>query len=95
MRGPFGLDDAMTLPTFDLIAAAAAEIATETIRTPVLSLRSDRWRGILPDAASITVKLELFQQAGSFTARGALLVPASYTHPPLPPSQPATLSRVR
>lgn len=73
MRGPFGLDDAMTLPTFDLIAAAAAEIATETIRTPVLSLSSDRWRGILPDAASITVKLELFQQAGSFKARGVLL----------------------
>ena len=63
----------VSLPTFDQIAAAAADIAAETIRTPVLSLISNRWRGILPDAASITVKLELFQQAGSFKARGVLL----------------------
>ena len=63
----------MTGPTADQIAEAAAQIAAETIRTPVLSLTSDRWRGILPDAASVTVKLELFQQAGSFKARGVLL----------------------
>ncbi len=63
----------MILPTQDDIARAAKAIAAQTIRTPVLSLTSDRWRGILPDAASVTVKLELFQQAGSFKARGALL----------------------
>lgn len=63
----------MTLPTDDDIARAARAIAAQTIRTPVLSLSSDRWRDILPDAASVTVKLELFQQAGSFKARGALL----------------------
>lgn len=63
----------MTGPTPDQIAGAAAQIAADTIRTPVLSLTSDRWRGLLPDAASVTVKLELFQQAGSFKARGVLL----------------------
>ncbi|MBU2360339.1 MAG: pyridoxal-phosphate dependent enzyme [Alphaproteobacteria bacterium] len=63
----------MILPTQDDIARAAKAIAAQTIRTPILSLTSDRWRGILPDAASVTVKLELFQQAGSFKARGALL----------------------
>lgn len=63
----------MTLPTPDQIASAAQAIARDTIRTPVLALTSDRWQGILPDAASITVKLELFQQAGSFKGRGALL----------------------
>ncbi|SEM81996.1 threonine dehydratase [Loktanella fryxellensis] len=66
----------MTLPTLpgpDQIATAAASIAGRTLRTPALALTSDRWRGILPDAASVTVKLELFQQAGSFKARGVLL----------------------
>lgn len=63
----------MNMPTADDIATAAATLADCTIRTPVLPLTSDRWRGILPDAASVTVKLELFQQAGSFKARGARL----------------------
>ncbi len=63
----------MTLPDATQIAAAARDIAKETIRTPVLALTSDRWQGILPDAESVTVKLELFQQAGSFKARGVLL----------------------
>ena len=63
----------MTLPTPDEIRIAAESLAADTIRTPVLSLTSDRWHGILPEAASITVKLELFQQAGSFKARGVLL----------------------
>ncbi|MFZ3581258.1 threonine ammonia-lyase [Loktanella sp. DJP18] len=63
----------MILPTPDQIADDARDLAVDTIRTPVLSLTSDRWRGILPDAASVTVKLELFQQAGSFKARGVLL----------------------
>ncbi len=69
----------MTLPTSDQIAQAATQIAAATIRTPVLALTSDRWRGILPDAASVTVKLELFQQAGSFKARGVLLGIAALT----------------
>ena len=63
----------MTLPTPDQIEDAAQSIARDTIRTPVLALTSDRWAGVLPEAASVTVKLELFQQAGSFKARGVLL----------------------
>ncbi len=58
---------------FDLdeIAAAADKLRGVVIETPVLPLASDRWQG-LPDA-DVTVKLELFQQAGSFKARGAYL----------------------
>lgn len=60
-------------PTLDKIIAAKAEVQAELIETPVLPLASARWDGILPDCAGVTVKLELFQQAGSFKARGALL----------------------
>lgn len=60
-------------PTLDEIAAATAEVQGDLIETPILPLRSARLNGILPDRASVTVKLELFQQAGSFKARGALL----------------------
>ena len=63
----------MHLPTLHEIETAGQDLARDTIRTPVLALTSDRWRGILPEAASVTVKLELFQQAGSFKARGVLL----------------------
>ncbi|MBS1303545.1 threonine/serine dehydratase [Loktanella sp. SALINAS62] len=63
----------MTGPTQTQIAQAAADTRDLLIRTPVLPLTATRWDGILPDAASITVKLELFQQAGSFKARGVLL----------------------
>ncbi len=58
---------------FDLnqINAAAERLSGVAIKTPVLPLSSDRWPG-LPDA-EVTVKLELFQQAGSFKARGAYL----------------------
>ena len=45
----------------------------DLIETPVLPLKSARWDGLLPQGATVTVKLELFQQAGSFKARGALL----------------------
>ena len=60
-------------PTLDEIIAAKAEVQADMIETPVLPLSSARWDGILPDCAGVTVKLELFQQAGSFKARGALL----------------------
>ena len=55
------------------IGAARQAIAGQVIATPVLPLTSARWDGILPDCASVTLKLELFQQAGSFKARGAYL----------------------
>lgn len=60
-------------PTLSQITAAQTAIATDVIATPLLPLSSARWDGILPPCASVTVKLELFQQAGSFKARGALL----------------------
>lgn len=60
-------------PTLDEIIAAKAEVQAELIETPVLPLASARWDDVLPDCAGVTVKLELFQQAGSFKARGALL----------------------
>ena len=60
-------------PTIDEVIAAKAEVQLDLIETPVLPLTSARWDGILPDCAGATVKLELFQQAGSFKARGVLL----------------------
>jgi len=60
-------------PTLDKIIAAKAVVQAALIETPVLPLTSARWDGILPDCAGASVKLELFQQAGSFKARGVLL----------------------
>ena len=39
----------------------------------MLPLTTARWASVLPNARSVTLKLELFQQTGSFKARGALL----------------------
>lgn len=63
----------MTGPDLNEIGAARQAIAGQVIATPVLPLTSARWDGILPNCASVTLKLELFQQAGSFKARGAYL----------------------
>ena len=60
-------------PSLDAIIAAKGLVQLEMIETPVLPLKSARWDDVLPDCASVTVKLELFQQTGSFKARGALL----------------------
>jgi len=63
----------MVGPTLNEIIAAKAEVHADLIETPVLPLTSARWDSVLPDCAGVTVKLELFQQVGSFKARGALL----------------------
>ncbi|MEO1639944.1 MAG: pyridoxal-phosphate dependent enzyme [Pseudomonadota bacterium] len=63
----------MTAPTAQMIADARAALDGITIKTPVLPLTSARWNGILPGVASAMLKLELFQQAGSFKARGGYL----------------------
>ncbi|KJZ20380.1 threonine ammonia-lyase [Loktanella sp. S4079] len=63
----------MSVPNLSAINAAAEQLHGAAIETPVLPLTSQRWDGILPDCASATVKLELFQQSGSFKARGAYL----------------------
>ena len=59
--------------SLEQIHNAQADICDTLIKTPTLALNSDRWRTVLPDIASGAVKLELFQQAGSFKARGAYL----------------------
>ncbi|MFN3661715.1 threonine/serine dehydratase [Yoonia sp.] len=63
----------MTGPDLAAIRAAADILRDAVIATPVLPLTSARWNGVLPDCARMTLKLELFQQAGSFKARGAYL----------------------
>ncbi|WP_106744559.1 threonine ammonia-lyase [Yoonia maritima] len=63
----------MTGPTLPEIHTAADLLSGALIHTPILPLTSGRWNGVLPDCASVTVKLELFQQAGSFKARGVYL----------------------
>ena len=63
----------MTGPSLSQIDAAAEAIRGEVIETPVLPLVSAKWDGILPEMASAMLKLEMFQQSGSFKARGALI----------------------
>ncbi len=60
-------------PGPDAIAEARRAIAGTLVRTPNLELASARIAPHLPDGASAVMKLELFQQAGSFKARGAYL----------------------
>jgi threonine dehydratase len=60
-------------PDLATINAAAETLRQVVIETPVVPLTSARWDGVLPDCAGVTLKLELFQQAGSFKARGAYL----------------------
>lgn len=63
----------MTDITLKSIKAAQQQIAGRTIRTPVLDLRQTGLEDLLPTGATATMKLELFQKAGSFKARGNLL----------------------
>ncbi|MDX8352284.1 threonine/serine dehydratase [Cognatiyoonia sp. IB215182] len=63
----------MVGPDLDEVAEAAELLVDAIIETPILPLKSARWDTVLPDCASVTLKLELFQQTGSFKARGALL----------------------
>lgn len=70
---------AVTGPGLSEIETAAKLLEGVTVKTPVLPLSSTRWEDALPDCASVTVKLELFQQAGSFKARGAYLGIAGLT----------------
>lgn len=61
------------VPTRQDILLATQTLAGKIINTPTIPLTSERWDGILPTNQNITLKLELFQQSGSFKARGALL----------------------
>ncbi len=62
-----------TDPPLDTIEAAARALSHRIIVTPVVDLMNDRIAQWLPDRSSVVMKLELFQQVGSFKARGALL----------------------
>lgn len=60
-------------PAVAEIEAAAQALAGRIVATPVVELASDRIRAYLPQDARVAVKLELFQHAGSFKPRAALL----------------------
>ena len=61
-------------PTIAEIEAASEQLKGRIVATPTLTLNSDRLTPHLPgDGAQVHMKMELFQQAGSFKARGALL----------------------
>ncbi len=63
----------MNAITQDEICAARNVLRGVLVETPTLSLTADRWQTYLPDIAGGAIKLELFQQVGSFKARGAYL----------------------
>lgn len=60
-------------PTLQEIETALTQVKGRVIETPVVALASDKLTDYLPSGARVTAKLELFQQAGSFKARGALI----------------------
>lgn len=66
-------DAASEGPSLAGIRHAADTLRGRVVRTPTVALAQDRMERHLPRDARITVKLELFQHAGSFKARGALL----------------------
>lgn len=63
----------MTDITLEKIKAAQQQIAGRIIRTPTVDLRQTGLEDLLPKGSTVTMKLELFQKAGSFKARGNLL----------------------
>lgn len=67
------LDDEPNGPRLDTIERAARALSHRIVETPVVELINDRIARRLPDGSSVAMKLELFQQVGSFKARGALL----------------------
>ena len=60
-------------PTEAEIAAAREQLGSRIVTTPTLELNSSRFDGWLPEDATVFMKMELFQQAGSFKSRGATL----------------------
>jgi threonine dehydratase len=54
------------------VTATARRLAPFIWQTPVWEWRDDRLAELLPRGTTICLKLELFQQAGSFKVRGAL-----------------------
>jgi threonine dehydratase len=61
------------------IEAAAAELAPHVRETPLWAWDDESVAGLLPPETRPVLKLELFQHAGSFKARGALSVMLALT----------------
>ena len=59
--------------TLSNIEAASRALKGRIVATPIVELNSERIKPYLPDGARVHLKLELFQQAGSFKSRGVLL----------------------
>ena len=66
-------DAAAAAPGLAEIEAAAETLKGRIVETPVVALTGDVLSPQLPKGAEVIGKLELFQHAGSFKARGALL----------------------
>ena len=62
----------MDNPTLEEVRAASRAIEPYLNQTPVLAWRAAGLQAQLPDT-EVVLKLELFQQSGSFKARGALV----------------------
>jgi threonine dehydratase len=60
-------------PTLDEIRAARRRLGRRVRRTPVWRLRGRGLSGLLGEATEVWLKLELFQYAGTFKPRGALV----------------------
>lgn len=60
-------------PTAKAIKDAAHSLHGRVVKTPCLALSNSRIATFLPQDCAAVMKLELFQNAGSFKARGALL----------------------
>ena len=63
----------MSAPTIPEIERAAEQLQGRIVDTPSITLNSDRIHEHLPSGSTVSMKMELFQQAGSFKARGVLL----------------------
>ena len=60
-------------PSVSEIEAGLGRIAPHIRQTPVWEWQDDLLPGLLGPAASVVLKLELFQHSGTFKARGALM----------------------
>ncbi len=58
---------------FNNIDRAREVLRGKIVNTPMLNLNEDDFHEILPDNSEVSIKLELFQQTGSFKARGVAI----------------------
>ena len=58
---------------FNNIDRAREVLQGKIVNTPTLELNEDDLREILPDNSEVSIQLELFQQTGSFKARGVAI----------------------